>query len=172
VRAVARMWPLFMAALLAGCASGQRALTCPQGLALSAHPDAPCGGFGTRAETLQPSFQPETVLAGPKSLASAWTCPNGVELDYRSGVRITEADGSHIHNPGRGWRRIAAHSRGDGVVNINGIPAYVASPAPCALGVVSLVRGGYLINVLGNGKISAADLVAVATSLQPPSPAG
>ena len=161
---------LLLTTLVFGCSAPRQAAVCDDRYrdgAVLDHSSGPCGGRGQRISVPSPSFEPHDSLASHDTLTGAWLCGGEVEFDYRSGITITEADGSQIRHPARNWRRMATDSLNDTATNINGIPAYVASPGPCVLGVVSLVRAGYLINVVGNSKISTSELKRVAASLAP-----
>jgi hypothetical protein len=161
---------LLAVALVAGCSAHADPVLCGRG----DPPPTPQVGCapdgGERIVVRSPSFEPHDALASPETLVGTWECGGGVKFDYRSGISITQVSGAGIRHPERAWHRMSDESREDDVADIDGVPAYVASPGPCVLGVVTLVRGGLLINVMGTGTINADDLKRVAASLRAPTP--
>jgi hypothetical protein len=167
VRAAAKGFSVLMLALAVGCSAESAPVVCGRGDPPPS-PRSGCGVGGTPITVRSPSYEPHDELANPESLVATWDCNGSVWFEYDSGISMTQ-EAINLRHPARAFRRMSTDSLGDDVAVVNGVPAYVASPGPCALGVVTLFRNGLLINVVGNGEISGTDLKRVAGSLQPPS---
>ena len=175
---------ILFALVLGACSSGGAprpsiSSNVANGFAMPVARDTPCGDVGSPTTLDQAIARaPYTILVPQDSLADpsnlSKVCMLGsateVELLFPSGIAILQQV-NDIKDPASSWEALAAQDPQDtSVGSIGGIPAAVIDPAKSsggALGSVSLVKDGTWIVVVGNGKISAADLERVAASLIP-----
>jgi hypothetical protein len=159
-------WLLLMVVVALGCSAETEPVVCSRGDPPPS-PGGGCGVHGARITVRSPSYELHDPLANPGTLVATWDCGGSVLFEYRSGISMTQA-ATNLRHPARAFQRMSIDSLDDDAITINGLPAYVASPGPCALGVVTLLRNGLLINVVGDGDISGTDLKRVAATLRPP----
>jgi len=91
-------------------------------------------------------------------------------MHFTSGIVVLQ-EADSIGDPARAWQRLANQDSVDtSVGTVQGEPAALIDPAKSnggALGSVTVVLGGTIVWVVGDGTLSISDLVRVADSLRP-----
>jgi len=105
------------------------------------------------------------------SFTGIWQCAGReFEMHFTSGIVVLQKADS-IGDPARAWQRLANQDSVDtSVGTVQGEPAALIDPAKSnggALGSVTVVLGGTIVWVVGDGTLSISDLVRVADSLRP-----
>jgi len=129
------------------------------------------------AASAQAGYQllaPHDVLADSSpggSLTGIWQCGGReFEMHFTSGIVVLQ-EANSIGDPARAWQRLANQDSVDTLVGtVQGEPAALIDPAKSkggALGSVTVVLGGTIMWVVGDGTLSISDLVRVADSLRP-----
>jgi len=108
--------------------------------------------------------------ASEGSIVGVWRCGGGeFEMRFRSGIVFLQ-EGNRIADPARAWEGLAKQDPVDtSVGTVQGHPAALIDPAKSmggALGSVTVVIGGTIVWVVGDGLIPVTDLVRVADSLR------
>jgi hypothetical protein len=170
---------LVLGLVVAGTAFGHRQPSAPAGHDQLAHFASPPCGVPAAPTTVDAAEQaagyrvwlPASDQTDIGAVRQVWSCAGGrMVVAYQSGVRVylDRYDGVDAAST---WREAADQSSDSSVATVAGQPALLIDPgkdsAGEANGSVSLVEGGTLVVVEGNGRMPLDRLVAIAGSLRP-----
>ena len=110
---------------------------------------------------------PSSDLASNGSVKSAWVCGGADTVLTYPHLTVTFEPGWSNDDQTSNWIALVKAWRTGSVETVHGYPAYVAGVSGVTpRGELLFVVDGTLVRIIGNGKLSAADLVTVGNSLK------
>jgi hypothetical protein len=169
--------------LLAGCGSNppSTASSKPQAVAPATGADVPpvlghdgpCAGErmqlpASRAElkVAAPLLVPRSKLASFSNIKELWACASGGYVAvFDTGVVVNALPGyDNVDNASKWSDYVGSNGHGR-VQTVHGNPGMIEDPDADHSGLAQTIVGGWLIQVVGDSKIPASDLVTVADSM-------